>query len=103
MTQLGALSLTIKKITSPPKQKLKIISKYLLRDSSNEKSAVIHTHADAEGSPLSYLVIIELLHALLSLSSGGENDKCIASVQIAEMIHHQSNFIDHPDLLKYWY
>ena len=74
---------------------------YLLWNSSNEEPAVVHAHADAEGTPLSYLIIIELLHALLGLSGGGENDESIASVQFAEMVHHQTDFVYRSNLLKY--
>ena len=74
---------------------------YLLWNSSNEEPAVIHAHADAEGTPLSYLIIIELLHALLGLSGGGENDESITSVQFAEMVHHQTDFVYRSNLLKY--
>ena len=67
---------------------------YLLWNSSNEELAVVHAHADADGTPLSYLIIIELLHTLLGFSGGGENDESIASVQFTGMVHHQPKLIN---------
>ena len=81
-------------------QHIIIIISNLFGDSSNEKSAVVDTHTDPEGTSLPNLVIIELFHALFCFAGGRKDDKRVASIQFAEVIHHQSYLVDHSDLLE---
>ena len=74
----------------------------LLRNATNEQTAVIHTHTNTQSPSLPNLVVVQLPYALLRRRNVSVHDERVTSVE-ARIVHHEPELVDLAHLVEDWH